>query len=186
MLITLSVLWLSSTFGFQKHLLKCFSTHLHSPVDEPGTFQLPGSSQGCETCCFLVSLNQSTARGQLYSSHTHVLCFSKKCFVWGSRISKNISFRAEFYFLCNSGVKDNLSPLFFLMKWSFKRVNLWNKIESIGEVPPSSRVKQVKNSAALFWAVFGFLGLFVNVSLARNEVTLWLMPELVLVFSFKT
>lgn len=58
------------------------------------------------------------------------------------------------------------------MKWSFKRMNLWNKIESVGEVPPSSRVKQVQNSAALFWAVFGFLGLFVNVSLARNEVTL--------------
>lgn len=45
-------------------------------------------------------------------------------------------------------------------------------MDSIGEVPPNSQgEKQVQNSPALFWAVFRLLGLLVDVSLARNEIT---------------
>lgn len=101
-LIALSVLWLSCTFGFQKQLLKYFSRHLYSLVHEPWTFHLASSSQGCEACCFLVSLNQKYC-----IHHTYMLYFSKKCFVWGSRISKNTSFKANF-FLCISDVEGQL------------------------------------------------------------------------------
>lgn len=60
-------------------------------------------------------------------------------------------------------------------------------MDSIGKVPPNSQEeKQVQSAAALFWAVFGSLVLLVNVSLARNEIAWWQIPELILVFTFKT
>lgn len=66
-------------------------------------------------------------------------------------------------------------------------VNQWNEMNSVGKVPANSQgQKHVQSSVALFWTVFGLLGLLVNVSLAGNEIALWEMPELILVFSFKT
>lgn len=67
-LISCSVLWLSSTSGFQNYLLKCLSRHLHCLEHEPGAFQLANSHQETKACCSSACLNQSTARSGVHPS----------------------------------------------------------------------------------------------------------------------